>query len=167
MSGGGFLPDDQIRRAFPSLRKRSQEYELKSYALATALREALIKFLGCSPEAVRFVPVLSEPEAGKIYWASGALKIGDDSFWHFGLVLDFGLTRLLFHFLLKGKPDGSFSMKPSTADAPTFGVAGPSGDFGPILDWVFNSVKDYLESGLDRFLSQTSSKPIGFVTEMS
>ena len=83
---------------------------------SNALREGLAQYLGCSIDFINFIPTIDEPQTGMIYTAQGALKFGDDGFFHIGLgiVIDPSISsqkwlpqRLLLRLLIK-KDDSNF-----------------------------------------------------------
>lgn len=92
----------------------------------------------------------------------------EDGYWHFGLVIQFGFQRILLYFMMKMTPGGSFILKPKwlKGDAPTFEILTEKDDFSKIGQWIFDSIKDHFDSGLDRFLAHGHSAKIGFLSEI-
>src|SRR5690349_11556777 len=100
---------DQLFAAYKDASARWTNYELRSFGTAQAMRAGIANFLGCPAERVEFRPVLKDVEDATQYAAAGAMEIsGEDGYWHFGLVIQFGLQRILLHFMMKLMPEGRF-----------------------------------------------------------
>lgn len=146
---------------------RSREYEQDSINFAAKLLQELRNFLQCPAHAMTPEPIDGgEEEQARMV---GPMELRKDGFWHFGL----GLTveapntlppehHLLLHIMFRGK-DAGYVIK-IQPDSPELHVRnGQDGDFQPIGDAVFRLVKDYFDSGLDRFLEKSSSRrKVGF-----
>jgi hypothetical protein len=161
---------DELLTASRAAAVRWQDYEMRSYAIAHAMRAGIANFLSCRIEAVAFHPVLKPAKDGVGYSAAGAMEIGDgDGYWHFGIVVPVGLYRNLLHFMMKLTPQGKFVLKPYWArgNAPTFEIGNEKDDFSKVGQWVFDCIRDYYDSGFDRFLANDDgSARIGFLSEI-
>jgi hypothetical protein len=98
------------------------------------------------------------------------MEVGnDDGYWHFGLVIQVGFYRNLLRFMMKLTPQGKFVVKPywTSGNAPTFEILSEKDGFSEIGQWIFDRIKDYYDSGFDRFLaSDDGSARIGFLREI-
>jgi hypothetical protein len=148
---------------------RADNYRLRSYAVANAMRTGIANFLGCPLQAVGFRPVLKPAETTKPYSAISAMELGEDGYWHFGLLFTVPPHLLVLRFMMKVTPKESFVVKPFwlSGGAPEFEVAAEKGDFSAIAQWVFERMKDEFEAGLDRFLAgDDETAKIGFLSRL-
>jgi hypothetical protein len=169
-NGVGVTKYDELLAASRAAGQRWQNYELRSYAIAHAMRASIASFLSLKIEAVTFRPVIKPAKDATVYSAAGAMEVGsDDTYWHFGLVVPIGLQRIFFRFLMKQTPQGPFAIKPYwlRAGAPVFEVADEKSDFYPIAQWVFDQIRDHFDRGFDRFIAAEGGPPsIGFLSKI-
>jgi hypothetical protein len=156
--------------ALRDLREKYAQHRLDCYALTAQMVDGLREFLGVDEDLVSFFATQGSWQGKKVDGPAGALNLGDDTFWHFGVSIDvmeevdqmpchtigfeFRLKRLPEHYLLAIIPDG-----------PQFQVsaAAPEADLRAVYEHLYqHSLKRYGEAYRGYFVEGEPAKRFGF-----
>jgi excisionase family DNA binding protein len=125
--------------------------------LAFALHVSLQRYLGISPDDLLFIPTIGEYDPSMEYTISGALRMGDDSFFHIGLQFTLLEEPVLIPFKIKTIPEGLYEEHELGIEDQdkVFRVDGfnPE-DLTPVCEYVFELVKADIEQSMERWLEQ-------------
>ncbi len=119
---------------------------------------------------LRYFPTNEEPDSAKNYTLAGGLHLDDDTYCHLGveMILDENMQTIpqqaisiIFH--IKKQDDGRFIVKVDSADPGHLIDANSASDNQQFYDFLFQLIKDNLETDLQRFLQSKSTRRIGFI----
>ena len=134
-------------------------YYQSSKNFAVALHVSLQRFLGCTPDDFLYVPTIGEYDPSMEYTVSGALRMGDDSFFHIGLQFALGEELVLIPFKIKTVPEGLYEEHELGIENQEkvfrFDGFNPE-DLTPVCEYVFELVKEDIEQSMERWLEQGS-----------
>jgi len=163
---------EELCESYADARKNFFAYRDECFSFGGRLVGSLLRFLECPQSQAEMVPVISERKTGWRYSPQGAIELGeDDQLWHFGLILTLyekpnvhphGLYLLHFTFQKSGD---SFVVK-LAPDGKQFTITGTEASAFDEIDLsIFETMKDYFDSGLQRFIEgerEDKLMPIGF-----
>ncbi|HFD39695.1 MAG TPA: DNA-binding protein [Anaerolineae bacterium] len=125
--------------------------------LAFALHVSLQRYLGITPDDLLFVPTIGEYDPAIEYTISGALRMGDDSFFHIGLQFTLLGEPVLIPFKIKTIPEDLYEeheigIEDQDKVFKTHGF-NPE-DLTPVCEYVFELIKTDIDQSLERWLKQ-------------
>lgn len=160
---------DELCQAYATSRHVYVEYRDACFGFSQALLEAMIHFLEVPDGRIRLVPVNREPDPEAVYSLAGAMHLDEDSYWHFGVVVDLGdpagtfpPQAVLLKLLVK-RHEGTFCLKLGQEGEDIEIREGYSQDLGDFMENVFLTIKESYEQGLQQFLDkEETTRKIGF-----
>jgi len=146
---------------------RSAEYERNSQQFVLRLIQELYSLLECPEGRILVCPASAELKEDTRYTIPGTMEPNEDGYWHIGVILTIATKisptlRTRFYLMFKGQ-DGVFVVRVTPEGKDLRVRTTEAADFRAVAEQMFLLVKEYLDSGLDRFLAQgASTRTIGF-----
>jgi len=144
--------------AYVTSRDNYFSYQKECLEFSGQLLQGLASDFQIPDDRVRVIPVDQPPEAEKEYTLAQVMKLGPDTFWHFGLEFtlcerpELCLQQVMIQFRVKKERD-HFLVKLGNRAQEEFRIAPElDGDFRDLFDHIFNFVKNAFEHGLEEFL---------------
>lgn len=148
---------EELCKSYADARKKFFAYRDECVSFAGLLVGSLLRFLECPQTQAEMVPVISERETGWKHYGPLAVEMDEhDQLWRFGLILTLyenpnvrPYGPYLLHFAFQ-KSLGSFVVK---LDGKQFTITGTEESaFDEINRTIFETMKNYFDSGLERFI---------------
>lgn len=156
--------------AYSTARQNYADYRKCCSEFANSLINGMIEYFECPREMISFFPLTGEFDPKRKYSLSAAMKLDNDTFWHFGL----GLTlcpsesegpdeTVILPFSVK-KSDDLYTVRFGNVEE--FQINYDDKDkYKDFYEYIYNRVRSDYEKGLQRFLDrEQSSRKIGFQT---
>ena len=160
-------PYQQLCQALGSANSDYSAYREQSFNFALKLAAGLKAHLQAPEGTLRYVPLDKDDDGSTGYTVMGAMHIGEDGFWHLGVILRLEATgyrgheiKLHLRFMRQGD---AFKIIPFT-DHDEFVVQPATEEsFRPVYLCIVQAIDNYFRSGLTRQLEKSGSmRSIGF-----
>lgn len=161
---------DEIRQAYTTARKRFRDYEETCRDFARDLVFGIIDYLEWPrDQEITYIPLGEELDPNnKFYALTGAMRMGDESFWHFGVeltlkephganpvsfIMSFYIKKVGQYFIVKLGPKGR-EIKIHEDQR---------GELEPFYEAVFLQVMDFFNRRYYQAITK-QEKELGFIT---
>jgi hypothetical protein len=145
---------------------KSEKHFLKDFeaclAMSGIILKGLTQHLNCPSDLIEIIPIDREPKPGEAYGPAGALQLGEDSFYHFGISVNLSGKSVRLRISLKKVEEG-FSLK--FGDHPeVFIISHEGGELTPFLEFVFKKIKEYFKNIYSSFMQKGEGPhKLGFI----
>ena len=147
-------------------RRRWIDYHKQCLGFSKELVNGLREYLQCPDGCLHCVPTAGERDPDKIYSLAGAMRLNDDPFYHFGVILalDVYSPNILVPFLVR-KVNDTFEVRIENVDQEFKIREDRLDELEAVYQFVFQLIKETFELGFQRWLEQDKQSerpPLGF-----
>jgi len=162
---------DDLCSAYASANVRENQHRQDAYSFAGELAQRYKGFLEIPDDCFQLWPTDKEIKGGMKYTPMGAVHLGEDSFWHLGLILTFSVSpgtypkqQIMLHFRFKEVAEKKYLITISEDGGQHTLTCGVESEFNTFFEFLQKELAAWFNDGLKRFLNQDdSSRHIGFV----
>jgi hypothetical protein len=159
---------DELCKSFEESRRHFEAYRDEHFNFADQLIRGLIEYFEIPQSQIKFRPADGTADRDSNYTMRGAMHLGDDTFWHLGIIITFyekpdrfPHQPISFDFRMKKKED-KFIIQNKPQDKEHIIDPNSQQDFTQFYDNLFDGIRDYFS--FQAFLEKEHTEPrrIGF-----
>lgn len=161
---------EELCQSYSDARNKYIRFRDRCFAFAAQLVKGFVDYYEIPSEQVKFVPSHEDVKPNTEYSLRGSMNLDDDTYWHFGLILNFYVRpgvlpeqSFLYNFKIKEGEGEQFKVRIGDLEEEFVIDPNNSEDFQRFYDFLFSITKKDFEEGLQHFLDQEQiTRIIGF-----